>query len=116
MRTYELNFELNSERWGVRARVRPVNLLAHLFRTRNVWVRTQDGNRHIVRFVTDLPLEEVKQAVEVLSDALYQDCIALALITESKTIRDEIEQGWLLGPYAEEWGEFDPDYFERFTN
>ena len=42
-----------------------------------------------------------------LAEALGQDCIAFAEVNEDDTLGD----GWLVGPHAEAWGSFDPQFF-----
>ena len=44
-------------------------------------------------------------ALDIIAERLEQDCIA---------IRYENGKGELIGPKAEAWGEFNPEYFIRF--
>lgn len=58
----------------------------------------------VVDFNTALPLSLLQEVIFLLSDVLQQDCIAL---------RDNyLSDGWLIGPRAEAYGDFNPEYFK----
>lgn len=59
----------------------------------------------VAQVVTDQPLETIKARLAILSDELEQDCVAVST--------DDGKNGFLVGPRAAEYGDFNPDYFVK---
>lgn len=51
------------------------------------------------------PFEELRKAVWVACNDSFQDCAAVYIPAEDK--------GYLIGPEAKKWGEFNKEYFVR---
>jgi hypothetical protein len=58
----------------------------------------------VVNFNTNLPLSVLQEVIFLLSDVLQQDCIALK--------DNYLSDGWLIGPNALIYGDFNPEYFK----
>lgn len=74
--------------------------LAHINEVRDIRV-SLDGDEPTLIVLFD----HFIKPVEHLARALDQDCVAL--------FNHERNEGYLLGDKAEQWGEFNPEYFQH---